>query len=252
MLKFVGGSGVLLVDKPSGLSSARVVSIVKKRLGAKKLGHAGTLDPLATGLLVLLVNSATKLSDRLMGGDKVYSGVIRFGVRTTTDDIDGEVLETQKVRLDKQQLADLIVRFIGEIDQMPPSVSALKVAGVRAYKLAREGKKVDLKPRKVRIDDFWWEMLDNERIRFRLSCSKGTYIRSIARDLGVQTGFGAVIEELRREVSLPFEVSDAVSLEEVCWENLIVSDKLEAMLAEPQQSVLGSQATRSGFDLGLV
>ena len=212
--------GILLVDKPAGITSAKVVSIVKRQFDLDRVGHAGTLDPMATGLLVVLCGEATRLARFAEGGEKIYSGSIRFGLVTSTDDIEGEVLATSENYPSHQSLLDLRTKFIGEIDQKPPRISALHVNGERAYKLARENKEFELASRKVFVKSF--ELFASEdsqstikEIKFKIHCSKGTYIRSIARDLGELAGTGACLSSLRREFSAPFSVQHAHLLEAV-------------------------------------
>lgn len=213
-------SGILLVDKTEGMSSAQVVAAVKKRLRVSRCGHAGTLDPMATGLLIILLNSATRLASYAGHGAKRYSGTIRWGITTSSDDITGEVLtrSTDLPAFDRQLEAS--ERFIGEIEQIPPKISAIKVEGRRAYKLARDNVEFELKSRKVTIHSLELHPLDERTSRFVISSSPGTYIRSIARDLGEVLGCGACLGSLRRESSDPFDVSKAVTLENVAEEHI--------------------------------
>ena len=222
-------AGIILVDKPAGMSSAAVVARIKRSVGAvKKIGHAGTLDPMATGLLVCLVNSATRLASYAEAGAKCYSGSFVFGIETSSNDIEGEVTARSNVRPTLPMISALLPKFSGEIEQTPPAVSAVKVNGKRAYKLAREGKEPVLKSRKVNvstfsllIDESTTEDVRLEEVSFRIRCSKGTYIRSIARDLGKELGCGAALSALRREDSAPFSVLNAVELDDVAASDII-------------------------------
>jgi tRNA pseudouridine55 synthase len=206
-------NGVLLVDKPEGLSSAEVVRVVKKALAAGKVGHLGTLDPLASGLLPLCIGSGTKIAQFLMAGRKAYSGTIRLGVETDTLDATGAVTRTAPVPpCGPALLRDLEQRFSGEYWQTPPMYSALKRNGVPLYKLARRGLVIEREPRKVVIDGLTLVPEGDDTLGFALACSKGTYIRSLAADLGAALGCGAHVLTLRRTAFGPFTVSEAVPL----------------------------------------
>jgi tRNA pseudouridine55 synthase len=218
-------SGYIAINKPAGMTSADVVHRVKRTLRAEKVGHAGTLDPDATGLLVCVINGATRLASFAGGGSKVYSGVIQFGVTTSSDDMSGEVIQ----RVDSLPTLDAIQsevhRFIGEIDQVPPRVSAIRIAGRRAYDLERKGADFELASRKVTVFRFEVAPEDSaapyhSRVRYEVECSAGTYIRSLARDLGAVLGCGGAIAELRRESCAGISVSNAIPLEEVSWKAL--------------------------------
>ena len=219
-------SGVLIVDKPAGLSSAQVVSRVKRILKPSKIGHAGTLDPLATGVLVCLLGSSTRLASFAEGGAKTYSGIIRFGLTTETDDIEGKVITQRPVEISAEILEREALKFVGAQQQLPPRVSAIKQNGVPAYERVRANQEVTLVPRPVVIESLSMELLPPDRARYLVRCSKGTYIRSIARDLGALLGCGGIVETLRRERSEPFGVEQGCALEEVCgsailpWEAL--------------------------------
>lgn len=214
-------SGIFLLDKPTGLSSAQALNTLKKKLGLSKLGHAGTLDPLASGLLVVLAGGATRLASFAQAGQKVYSGTIRFGLSTDTDDIDGEVLASSTDIAPLERIREVASSFIGEIEQIPPQVSALKVAGRRAYDLARDGQTVDLAARKVCISELAIAPLAGESCSFRMRCSKGTYVRSWARDMGRRLGCGACLASLRREESSPYSVQNAKTLDEITYADLL-------------------------------
>ncbi len=222
------GSGILLVDKPAGLTSHDVVARSRKILGTRKIGHAGTLDPMATGLLVLGVNSSTRLLTFLVGLDKQYSATIRLGAGSTTDDAEGEI----DARADDAALAAAtddaihagVARLTGDIRQRPSSVSAIKVDGKRAYALVREGEEVVLAERAVTIAAF--EVLAVRRadwvdVDVRVDCSSGTYIRALARDLGADLAVGGHLTALRRTRIGPFRVEESSALEEGLRDHLI-------------------------------
>jgi tRNA pseudouridine55 synthase len=210
-------SGILLVDKPQGVTSHDVVARARRLLGTRKVGHAGTLDPMATGLLLLGVDSATRLLTYLVGLDKEYLATIRLGVATDTDDAEGEVVATTDAsRVSDAAVAAGIRALTGEIEQVPSTFSAIKVDGRRAYDRARAGEAVELAARNVTIHDF--ELLASRRegavvdLDVRVACSSGTYIRALARDLGAGLGVGGHLTALRRTRVGPFGVADAVQL----------------------------------------
>ena len=219
-------SGLILVDKPEGISSAQVVAAARKRLGIKKIGHAGTLDPMATGLLVLLTNKATRLARYAEGGTKIYSGTIRLGVRSDTDDITGTLSHSDVPLPDFATVCQAAINFTGLLEQTPPTISAVKIAGKRAYARARNGESFSIRSRSVTVDTFEVASVDSGSIAFRIVCSKGTYIRSLARDLGEVLGIGACLETLRRECSYPFSVADAVTLDALTPEAIVNWDIL--------------------------
>jgi len=208
--------GIILIDKPAGISSHSVVSKLRRVLGVRRIGHGGTLDPGATGLLVIFVGRATRLADYLGSGLKRYDATIRFGIATDTDDADGKVVATGPLPLvTVEEMSRSRERFLGEIEQVPPAYSAVQVKGRRAYKAARKGEALDLRPRTVRIeaiDIVRWEPPD---LDVRVACRSGTYIRSLARDWGRSLGSEAHLVRLRRERSEPFDVQRALTLEEV-------------------------------------
>jgi len=206
---------ILLLDKASGLTSAKALNQLKRKLKLKKIGHSGTLDPMASGLLVCLLDGATRLASFAEQGQKTYSGVIQFGIRTDTDDITGATLEQCLEIPDFKSIENAVLNFVGEIEQVPPNYSAVKVDGVRAYELARQGQSTELKARKVTVERFQIEALSQNSVFFRVVCSKGTYIRSLARDLGQMLGCGACLASLRREASAPFHVLQAKRLEDI-------------------------------------
>ncbi len=203
--------GIFLVDKPKGFTSHDIVSIARGALGTKKIGHCGTLDPNATGLLVLVVGIATKFSSHLTGTEKSYEGTIRLGAATSTYDAEGEILEQKPVpSLTLEQIDAAADQFRGVIQQVPPMVSAIKKDGVPLYKMARKGVEVEREARTVTISMLDIRSYNEPDIDFSVECSKGTYVRSIAHDLGQTLGCGAHLLELRRTGAGKFSVSDAV------------------------------------------
>jgi tRNA pseudouridine55 synthase len=208
-------SGILLIDKPEGPSSAQVVQRVKTILQAKKVGHLGTLDPFASGLLLVGVNEGTKIADIFLGGVKSYRGVIALGVETDTQDGTGKILQERPVQpLDETQLRSLEHRFTGELQQVPPMFSALKRDGVRLYRLARQGKEVPREPRRIRIDNLRLNKLRDSELEFETTCSRGTYIRTLAADIGKELGCGAHLKILRRTACDHLRVESAVGIDE--------------------------------------
>jgi len=213
-------SGILLVDKPGGITSHGVVARTRKLAGTRKVGHAGTLDPMATGLLLLGLNSSTRLLTFVVGLDKEYFATIRLGASTSTDDAEGEVVaSTDASSITAEQIEAGISPLRGDIEQVPSSVSAIKVDGKRAYALVREGETVELKSRRVTIAAF--DVLDVRHdgtftdVDVRVECSSGTYIRALARDLGETLGVGGHLTALRRTRIGPFSVLDAASLDDL-------------------------------------
>lgn len=220
--------GVLLLDKPQGLSSNHALQTARRLLNAAKAGHTGTLDPMASGLLPLTFGEATKFSQMLLDADKTYEAVVQLGVETDSGDAEGAVIATRPVRVSKEQLGDVLASFRGEIDQVPPMYSALKRDGRALYEYAREGVELEREPRRVTIHAL--ELLDfaGERFSLRVSCSKGTYIRSLAMDIGAALGCGAHLCGLRRTRIGIFEVGDAVSIERI---EAMAEDERDALLA---------------------
>ncbi len=208
--------GILLVDKPAGITSYTVVDRIKKGFSLRKVGHGGTLDPMATGLLILLVGRATKGAGRLLGCDKEYEAEVRLGKTTDSQDITGKVIrETGEVDIDREAVEEALEGFRGEIDQVPPMVSALKHRGKRLYQLARKGIEVPRDPRKVTIKELELRGVRMPLLELRVRSSKGTYIRTLAHDLGEKLGCGACLASLRRTAVGPFKVEDASSLDEL-------------------------------------
>ncbi len=208
--------GVLLVDKPRGLTSHDVVYHLRRKLQMKKIGHAGTLDPMATGVLVMLIGKATRISQYLMSVDKVYEGEATLGVVTDSQDAEGEVMETRPVpELTEGQVREVMRTFLGDQYQTPPMHSAIKIGGVPLYKLARKGEEVEREPRFIRVAAFDLLGLTPPTLTFDLHCTKGTYVRTIAHDLGQKLGCGAHLSALRRTGSGKFKIAQCLPLDEI-------------------------------------
>jgi tRNA pseudouridine55 synthase len=216
MQEFTALDGALLIDKPAGMTSHDVVDDIRRHFGIKKVGHCGTLDPNATGLLIIVLGRATKLSERLMSDDKVYEGTIKFGESTNSFDSDGELVASLPVPpITLDELDKLAAEFVGDLMQTPPMVSAVKIDGVPLYKLARKGIEVQREPRLIHIYSFKFDSYEEPLARFRLACTKGTYVRSIAHELGQKVGCGAHLIQLSRVKSGKFEVSQATPLQKI-------------------------------------
>lgn len=216
MQEFSPLDGAVLIDKPAGPTSHDVVDAIRRRFGIKKVGHCGTLDPNATGLLIIVLGRGTKLSEKLMSDDKVYEGAIKFGEATDSYDADGEITETKPVPLlTLDQLNESAATFVGDLMQTPPMVSAIKKDGVPLYKLARKGIEIEREPRLVHIYSFRFTSYEPPLGQFRIGCTKGTYVRSIAHELGLNLGCGAHLSALRRTASGKFDVAEATPLAEV-------------------------------------
>jgi len=244
---------MLFVDKPSGLTSHDVVARARRALGTRKVGHAGTLDPMATGLLTLGVGPATRLLTYLVGLDKTYETTLRLGVATTTDDAEGEPLGTPDATaldaITSERLGQGIQRLTGEIEQVPSAVSAIKVDGRRAYDRVRAGEQVELAARRVTVSAF--EVLDVRRhaagidVDARIDCSSGTYIRALARDLGADLGVGGHLTALRRTRVGPFSAAQAVAVDDIVPAALVPPAEVAARLF-PVLSVSAEQARDLG------
>jgi tRNA pseudouridine55 synthase len=242
----------VVLDKPEGLTSTRAVAEVKRLFDAAKAGHAGTLDPLATGILPIALGEATKVVARIVDSTKEYRFELRWGEERDTDDADGKVVATSERRPSPAEVAAVLPRFLGEIEQTPPVYSAIKVAGMRAYDLAREGRPAELAPRPIRIDRF--ERLDDgadpERAHFLVACGKGAYVRALARDLGRLLDCRAYVSALRRTRVGPFSEAEAISLDNLrALGHKGALDAalrpVEAALADiPALTVTGSEAAR--------
>lgn len=206
-------SGWIVLDKPLNMGSTQAVGKLKWLFGAQKAGHAGTLDPLATGILPIALGEATKTVAYIMDGTKAYRFTVAWGGQTSTDDLEGELVQTSKMRPTRDEVEAILPDYIGDISQVPPQFSAIKIDGARAYDLARGGEIVDIQARTVAIDTLKIVAHNDDKTTFEVECGKGTYVRSLARDMGNQLGCYGHITELRRTLVDPFEEVDCISLE---------------------------------------
>lgn len=208
--------GILIINKPQGMTSHDVVDFVRRKFGLKKVGHAGTLDPMATGVLVTLVGKATKSANDFIKDDKEYEGAFILGGTSDTGDAWGRVAHTGKnFFFEPSEIQEAFKKFLGAIEQTPPAYSAVKVKGKKSYELARKGIKPDLKPRKITINRFELLGMSLPEVSFRVSCSKGTYVRQLCVDIGDHLGCGAYLSKLCRTRSGAFSIAGAVSVNEL-------------------------------------
>ena len=208
--------GVLLVDKAEGMTSHDVVALIRRKLEIKKVGHCGTLDPIATGLLLLTIGRGTKIQDLLMSEDKEYAGTLTLGITTTTQDRQGEVVDQREVpALGENEVRAVFEKFRGDVYQMPPMVSAIKHGGVPLYKLARQGKVVEREPRLVHVYRYSIDRIVLPEIDFSVLCSKGFYVRTYAHDIGEALGCGAHLKSLRRLKSGRFSVDRTITVDAI-------------------------------------
>ncbi len=205
--------GILIIDKPSGLTSHDVINRVRRATKIRQVGHAGTLDPMATGVLVVCLGQATRISEYLLGHDKAYRATIRLGIETNTYDADGEIVATRDVNMDRAAVERALARFAGEIQQIPPMYSAIKREGQKLYELARQGIEIEREARSVVIHSSELCRYQAPDATIDVRCSAGTYLRSIAHDLGAALGTGGHLVELRRTAAGPFTIDQAISLE---------------------------------------
>lgn len=240
--------GLVVVDKDPGMTSHDVVARVRRLAGTRKVGHAGTLDPMATGVLVLGVDRATRLLGHLMLTEKSYDATIRLGVTTTTDDAEGEVVETRAVDgVDPEAVLAELARFVGDIEQVPTAVSAIKVDGKRAYARVRDGEQVELKARPVTIHELVVHEVALPDVRISVRCSSGTYIRAIARDLGTALGVGGHLTALRRTAVGSFDLSGARTLEQLGEDFAVVPIAAAARATFPGVDLDDEQAAHVRF-----
>jgi tRNA pseudouridine55 synthase len=244
-------NGWVCVDKPVGVTSTQTVGKVRYAFDAQKAGHAGTLDPLASGILAIALGEATKTIPYAVDTQKTYRFTVRWGEQTSTDDAEGETIATSGVRPERAVIEAALPEFTGEIMQLPPRFSAIKLAGARAYDLARNGEAFELSPRPVKVRAFrLLEMPDADNAIFELICGKGTYVRALARDLGLRLGTAAHARDIRRLQAGPFNESNAISLDKI--EQLVHNPSLSAYLLPvetplddiPALAITGSDATR--------
>ena len=241
--------GIMLIDKDEGETSFDVVKKIRRRTDLKKVGHAGTLDPFATGLLIILLGQGTKLSPYLMAGEKRYLASLRLGVETDTLDPTGRVTLTKPVpTLDREEIERKILEFVGEIEQSPPAFSAVNIKGKRAYKMARKGIKVELPKKRVMIYSIGIESIDMPDITIEVHCSGGTYIRSLAADIGERLGTVAHLSSLRRLSSGPFHVKDAIKSESIhvgASENSLAKNVISLKDSLPDMETVYVDVTRA-------
>ncbi len=222
-------SGWLVIDKPAGPTSTAVVNKVRWAMNAKKAGHAGTLDPDATGVLAIALGEATKTVPYITDALKAYEFTVRLGASTNTDDAEGEIIATSDLRPDDAAIKDALAAFIGDIEQVPPQFSAVKIDGERAYKRARDGEEMELAARPLFVESLLLtDRPDADHVTLEMVCGKGGYVRSIARDLGAALGCHAHVRELRRTWSGPFDVEDGLTLAQV--EEMARTPELDAYL----------------------
>lgn len=247
--------GLLLIDKPEGITSFGAVARIKRLAGVKRVGHTGTLDPMATGVLPVLIGRPTVLCDCLLEADKEYIAQIQLGVTTDTLDRTGTVLKTSPVSVSKERLQEVLQGFLGKSMQLPPMYSALKKDGVRLYELARNGQEVERRPREIEIKELELLHFENGLFSVRVACSKGTYIRSLAADIGERLATGAVLTGLRRTKTAGFSVGDCIPLEQITADNIssLLLNEERAVLGYPAVTVSAKQAARfsNGGDLAL-
>jgi tRNA pseudouridine55 synthase len=208
--------GILIVNKPQGMTSHDVVDVVRRLYGTRKVGHAGTLDPMATGVLIMMIGKATKASQNLSAEEKEYSGTLTIGARSATGDAWGKLEPSDKAKdFTDEEIRSVFRRFEGEIEQTPPAYSAKKINGVKMYQLARKGETIEAKPQKISIKELTISKISLPEVSFRLTCSKGTYVRQLCVDIGDVLGCGGYLSRLDRTRSGRFAISQANSLEEL-------------------------------------
>lgn len=211
--------GILLIDKPIGLTSHDVVAMIRRKIKNKKVGHGGTLDPRASGLLIILIGKATKLSSKIIALDKTYEAVLSLGFATDTGDLEGKVIARAKdngyLRIPQERIRNVFNSFLGEQEQIPPLYSAIKYQGIRLYKLARRGVNVKLKARKVIVYDLKIEKIALPQIKFRIICSRGFYIRKFCEDIGKKLGYPAHLAEVKRLAVGKFKIENAYQLDKI-------------------------------------
>ena len=209
-------SGLLLVNKPVGITSFKLVHIIKKKLNVKKAGHCGTLDPLASGLMIVLIGKHTKLQDKFMKQDKVYYATIKLGIKTDSGDLDGKIIsQSDFSHVTKDSIENACKSFVGKIEQIPPMYSALKVNGQKLYELARKGITIERKPREITIYDIELADFKEDTFSIRVKCSSGTYIRTLSEDIGTKLNTDTVLIKLVREEIGKYKLKDAVNIEDI-------------------------------------
>lgn len=212
--------GILLVDKPAGPTSHDIVDQIRRHFRFRKTGHGGTLDPQATGLLIILLGKGTKVSNQIMSGDKIYEGTLCLGIATDTQDAEGKILRTTDARsIQREQLDTVMKSFLGDQHQIPPMVSAIKKEGVPLYKLARRGETVEREPKLIHVYEFILNDFTPPLARFTVRCTKGTYVRTLCHDIGEKLGCGAHLQQLRRISSGSFFVEKAIAVDRLMGMN---------------------------------
>ena len=222
--------GILIVDKPQGFTSHDVVAKIRKIIGTKKVGHTGTLDPMATGVLVVCVGAATKLVEYFTAKDKIYEAKIKLGIKTDTADITGNIIETSDINvirsISEEKIREVIKTFIGKQKQVPPMYSSIKVNGMKLYEYARKGIEVKIEPRDIEIFDIFDVKVDGDEITYTVHCSKGTYIRSLCEDIAKKLGTVGTMSYLRRIKTGEFLIENAITIEEIQEEKIYPIEKL--------------------------
>ena len=238
-LEFDPWDGILLVDKPAGFTSHDVVAKIRNHFRLKKVGHGGTLDPLATGLLILLTGRGTRLSDRIMGSDKTYEGIMQLGISTDSQDADGQIIEEKPAdHITEGMLLEQMAKRVGDQMQTPPMVSAVKKNGVPLYKLARKGETIEREARLIHVYQYQLNNKNGLEVSFTLRCTKGTYVRTLCADIGDELGCGAHLKQLRRTESGKFSIADAITMPDLLaldqaafYQRIIPIRQLPALLA---------------------
>ena len=213
--------GLILINKQKGFTSHDVVNVIRKKLNTKKVGHTGTLDPNATGVLPILIEKGTKISKYLMEHDKTYIATLKLGEKTDTGDSEGQVIEEKSIPKDlrKEDINDVLQSFLGKQKQLPPMYSAIKINGKKLYEYAREGKEVKIEPRNIEIYKIELLEYQNNKIKFEVECSKGTYIRTLCEDISQKLGTVGYMEELQRTKVNTFKIEDSILLDDITLEN---------------------------------
>ncbi len=236
-------TGVVFLDKPQGMTSFSAANKLRWKLGAKKAGHTGTLDPMATGVLVVMLGGATRFIDFLPSHDKAYRAGVKLGITTDTLDLDGEILSRQESNVTAAEFEKAMLSYMGEIDQIPPMYSAIKKDGKKLYELARQGIEIDRESRRVNIYSLKTVFADevNQEFGFDVACSAGTYVRSLARDIGETLGCGAALSSLRRTEAHGVKIAQCKLIEEITAEDIV---PLDTLLPYPSVTVSEAQAKR--------
>ncbi len=242
--------GFLLIDKPEGMTSFSAVSRIKRLAGEKRVGHTGTLDPMATGVLPIFLGRATALSSILLEAEKQYTATVKLGITTDTCDITGTIQSEKPVSGTEEELLSAVESLKGEMDQVPSMYSALKKDGVRLYELARRGEEVEVEPRRITINKLILKSFDKDTFEIYVSCSKGTYIRSLCRDIGEKLGCGATMTALRRNSTCGFSEEDCVKLDDLTDENITEYLKSEEYAVRHLREVFVSEKQAVRFSNG--